>query len=428
MVKDRFGNPHAPGLPYAHGAYIRSSKDDHVKLRHAWRFIEQRAREKGLGEVYNLSGLERRFEASPDDAELLDDELAPALMIDRLEALALDHLGGDPGTHGIMALNRQTAAVLTATLVLVRPGETVIGVSATGSHACIVRAAKRAGANFIDTVGLAAFEEALGESSNVTLVAMTRLAVSYEILSVRVIERIVDLAHRAGAKVLVDDAGGARVGPAVFDQPKMLELGVDVGSTGLDKYGTVGPRIGLLGGQREIVDEIRALAFELGVEARPMLYPAIVRSLEQYDPARVRELVASTKEVIGALKKRLGNRITETPVIARLDGEDILEIAMERAGLTERPVVPVEASAGLAMLLLRDYGVLTVHFAGLPPGTSSMLIKFMPPETLARFGGAERFADAVDRSLDRLADVIGDPAAFRSLLFGEAIEPPAVDK
>jgi L-seryl-tRNA(Ser) seleniumtransferase len=122
--------------------------------------------------------------------------------------------------------------------------------------------------------------------------------------------------------------------------------------------------------------------------------------------------------VIAALKKRLGNRITETPVIARLDGEDILEIAMERAGLTERPVVPVEASAGLAMLLLRDYGVLTVHFAGLPPGTSSMLIKFMPPDTLARFGGGERFADAVDRSLDRLADVIGDPAAFRNLLFG----------
>ena len=153
-----------------------------------------------------------------------------------------------------------------------------------------------------------------------------------------------------------------------------------------------------------------------------MLYPAIVRSLEQYDPARVRELVATTREVIAALKKRLGNRITETPVIARLDGEDILEIAMERAGLTERPVAPVEASAGLAMLLLRDYGVLTVHFAGLPPGTSSMLIKFMPPETLARFGGAERFADAVDRSLDRLADVIGDPAAFRNLLFGEAID------
>ncbi len=73
------------------------------------------------------------------------------------------------------------------------------------------------------------------------------------------------------------------------------------------------------------------------------------------------------------------------------------------------------------MLLLRDYGMLSVHFAGLPPGTSSMLIKFVPPETLTRFGGAERFADAIDRSLDRLAEVIGDPAAFCNLLFGEAI-------
>ena len=421
MNTDRFGNPHAPGLNYAHGEYIRSSKDDHAKLRHAWRFIEQRAEKTELSDIYNLSGLERRFDVSPDDGGLLDDDLAPAFMIDRLDALALDHLGGDPAMHGIMALNRQTAAVLTATLVLVRPGETVIGVSATGSHPCIVRAAERAGANFIDTVGLASFEKAVGEAGKVALVSMTRLAVSYEILSVKEIERIVDLAHGVGAKVLIDDAGGARVGPAVFDQPKMLGLGVDVGSTGLDKYGTVGPRIGLLGGHREIVEEIRALAFELGIEARPMLYPAIVRSLEQYDPDRVRQLVATTKEVIAALKKRLGNRITETPVIARLDGEDILEIAMERAGLTERPAVPVEASAGLAMLLLKDYGILTVHFAGLPPGTSSMLIKFVSPETLARFGGAESFADAIDRSLDRLAEVIGDSATFRNLLFGEAI-------
>ena len=420
MAKDRFGNLHAPGLPYAHGEFIRSSKDDHVKLRHAWRFIEQRAKEKGLSDIYNLSGLERRFDALPEEAELLDDELAPALKAEQLNKLALDHLGGDPAVHGIMALNRQTAAVLTATLVLARPGETMIGVSATGSHPCVIRAAKRAGANFTDAIGLASFEKALAESPKVALVSMTRLAVSYEILSVKEIERIVDLAHGVGAKVLVDDAGGARVGPAVFDQPKMLDLGVDVGSTGLDKYGTVGPRIGLLGGRREIVDEIRTLAFELGVEARPMLYPAIIRSLEQYDPARVRELVATTKVVTAALKKRLGNRISETPVIARLDGEDILEIAMERAGLSERPMMPVEASAGLAMLLLRDFGVLTVHFAGLPPGTSSMLIKFMSPETLVRFGGPERFADAVEQSLDRLAEVIGDAAAFRHLLFGEA--------
>jgi L-seryl-tRNA(Ser) seleniumtransferase len=419
MPEDRFGNPHAPGLPYARGEFIRDSRDDHAKLRHAWQFIDRRVAEGGLDEIYNLSGLERRFEAPDDGLKLLDDELAPALMSGRLNALALDHLGGDAAKHGIMVFNRQTAAIMMATRVLAGPGQTVIGVSATGSHPCVIRGAKYAGADFIDTIGIGQFEKAMNETENVALVSMTRLAVSYEILGLKEIEKIVKLAHDAGARVLVDDAGGARVGPAVFDQPKMLELGVDVGSTGLDKYGTIGPRVGLMGGERELVEEMRALAFEFGVEARPMLYPAVVHSLEQYDPARVRALVASTQEVAKVLKKRLGNRITETPVIVRLDGEDILEIAIERAGITDHPVLPIEAMAGLAMLLLRDYGVLTVHFAGLPPGTSAFLIKFMPPETLARFGGPERFADAVDTSLDRLADVIGDPKAFRALLFGD---------
>ena len=418
MNKDRFGNLHTPGLPYAHGEYIRDSRDDHTKLRNAWRFIAARVEEKGLAEIFNLSGLERGYETSADNLIPMDDELAPAVLSGRLNELALDHLGGNADVHAIMPFNRQTAAVMTATRVLTQPGSTVIGVSATGSHPCVVRGAKYAGTDFIDTLGLAAFEEALAKTENVQLVSMTRLAVSYEILSVKDIERIVRLAHDAGAKVLVDDAGGARVGPAIFGQPKMLELGVDVGSTGLDKYGTIGPRIGLLGGTKGMVEKMRAVAFEIGVEVRPMVYAGIVHSLEQYSDARVVELVETTKEVTAAIKKRLGNRVTETSVIARLDGEDILEIAMERAGIKDRPAMPIEASAGLAMLMLRDYGVMTVHFAGLPPGTSAMLIKFMPPETLDRFGGAEKFADAVDTCLDRLADVIGDEAAFRELLFG----------
>ena len=361
-------------------------------MRQAWRLIAAREKSHGLDAVYNLSGLDRRYEAPPETYPLMDDELAPALMGGRLEELALDHLGGNPATDGIMVFNRQTAAILTATLVLVEPGQTVIGVSTTGSHLCVVRAAQRVGAVFIDTLGLAAFEEALAAADDVALVSLTRLAVGYEILSLRNIEKIVGLAHDKGARVLVDDAGGARVGPVIFDQPKMLELGVDVGSTGLDKYGTIGPRVGLMGGRRELVEKMRALAFELGVEARPMIYPAIVHSLEQYDPARVRELVDTTKDVIVAVKDRLGNRVTETPVMARLEGEDILEIAIERAGLKDRsPIVPIEASAALSMLLLRDYGVMTVHFAGLPPGTSALLIKFMAPEnaaTLRRRGKA----------------------------------------
>ena len=418
MTTDRYGNTHTPGLPYAHGDIIRDSRDDHAKLRNAWRFINARTQEMGLDRIYNLSGLERGYQAPADDPTPMDDELAPALMSGRLTELALDHLGGDPDVHDIMPMNRQTAAVMAAMRVLTEPGCSVIGISATGSHPCVLRGASYAGTKFIDTLTLSDFERALKDTENVQVVALTRLAVSYEILNIKDIERVVRLAHDQGAKVVVDDAGGARVGPAIFGQPKTLELGVDVGSTGLDKYGTVGPRIGVVGGIKSIVEKIRALAFEIGAEARPMIYPGIVQSLEQYDPARVVELVDTTKQVTGALKARLGNRVSETPVIGKLDGEDIMEIAMERAGLTDNPVVPIEALAGLAMLLLRDFGIMTVHFAGLPPGTSAMLIKFMPPETLDRFGGPEKFADAVNQCLDRLADIIASPAAMRELLYG----------
>jgi L-seryl-tRNA(Ser) seleniumtransferase len=78
--------------------------------------------------------------------------------------------------------------------------------------------------------------------------------------------------------------------------------------------------------------------------------------------------------------------------------------------------VPIEATAALAMVLLRDHGVLTVHFAAVPPGTAALLLKFVPPETLERFGGSTAFARAVDESLDEVARVLSRPGELLDLL------------
>jgi len=247
---------------------------------------------------------------------------------------------------------------------------------------------------------------------------LTRLAVTYDLLPLEAIETIVRLAHDKGALVYVDDAGGARVGPAGFGQPRTLELGVDIGATGLDKYGTKGPRFGLLAGRKDLVGRIRVKGFEFGMEARQMLYPAVVRTLEQYDPARVRALIATTKQIAGELRPLLGNRLRETPTTVQIGADDILEIAMERGGLHEASVVPYEASAALSMLLLRDHGMLMVHFVGVPPGTADLLIKFVPPETLEQFGGARKYADAVNASLTTLGELLRDPESIRDLLLG----------
>jgi L-seryl-tRNA(Ser) seleniumtransferase len=154
------------------------------------------------------------------------------------------------------------------------------------------------------------------------------------------------------------------------------------------------------------------------MEARQMLYPAVVRTLEQYDPARVHALIATTKEIAEELRPLLGNRLRETPTTVQIAGDDILEIAMERGGVGEAPAVPYEASAALSMLLLRDSNMLMVHFVGVPPGTADLLIKFVPPETLQRFGGARKYAEAVDASLTTLGVLLREPARLRELLLG----------
>src|SRR5271165_4720886 len=184
---------------------------------------------------------------------------------------------------------------------------------------------------------------------------MTRLAVTYDLMPVPAIRTAVQLAQDKGAIVYMDDAGGARVGPAAFEQPRMLELGVDIGATGLDKYGTKGPRLGLLAGRRDLVAKIRAKGFEFGMEARQMLYPAVVRTLEQYDPGQVQALIATIKKIGGELRPLLGNRLRETPTTVQLPADDILEIAMDRGEVSAPPIVPYEASAALSMLLLKDY-------------------------------------------------------------------------
>src|SRR5690349_148292 len=89
---------------------------------------------------------------------------------------------------------------------------------------------------------------------------------------------------------------------------------------------------------------------------------------------------------------------------------------MERGGVNEATVVPYEASAALSMLLLRDHNMLMVHFVGVPPGTADLLIKFVPPETLERFGGAQKYAAAVDSSLTKVGQLLREPHRLRAYL------------
>ncbi|PIW25711.1 MAG: hypothetical protein COW30_18750 [Rhodospirillales bacterium CG15_BIG_FIL_POST_REV_8_21_14_020_66_15] len=430
MTKDRFGNEYAPGVPYARGEILSSTSDDLAKLRAAWALI--RGREARGEATVNASGLERCMSVEPGEERLLDDELAAALLTDELKELGLKMFGGDADRHDVMVTNRLTAGLLVAADVVVPEGSRVIGFSPTYSHPAVQRAVKHARATFTDLTDIEELEAALAADPKPGALFLTRLAVSYQILDEADLRRAVDLAHGRGIPVIVDDAGGARVGPACFGHPRTLELPVAVACTGLDKYGTLGPRLGLIGGDKDVVARMRARAYEMGIEARAMLYPQVVRSLKYYSDDKVRDLVDCTMTVRDAVVERLGaDRVHVTPVTAQLKAEDILEMAMARSGINEAPrssypCVPYEATAALAMLLLRDHGILTVHFAGIPPGTSALMLKFISPEVLEAVGGAAAFAEAVDASIGRLGEIIADKGALTRLLKGAEAAVPRV--
>src|SRR5215467_13154722 len=169
MATDRFGHPHAANLPYARGSILATTEDDFRKLQRAWAVIRERAPDA----VFIFTGLEHSLPISSGELRFADDELAPALYFEQLRSLALAHLGGSPDRDDVAVFNRMTGATLATHLTLVKPGEVVIGVSASHSHPSVIRAAKHAGANFIDTTGFDAFAETLARHPKVALVDMT---------------------------------------------------------------------------------------------------------------------------------------------------------------------------------------------------------------------------------------------------------------
>src|SRR5438552_4229066 len=195
MEKDRFGNEHAPGLPYARGRLLASTEGDFERAGQAWRVIEARVTARGPDSIYNFSGLEHGLPLTPEELPIADDFVAPALYFERFRAAALDHLGGSPTRHDAALFSRLTGATYATHLTLVKPGEVVVGISPSHSHVSVVRAVAHAGAKFIDTRSLTELTDALEREPAVSLVVLTRLAVTYELMPVETMRAAVCVAH-----------------------------------------------------------------------------------------------------------------------------------------------------------------------------------------------------------------------------------------
>src|SRR2546423_7761176 len=99
MLRDRFGNEHAPGVPYARGKVLTGTEDDFRKVRQAWRHIETHVAAGGPPALINFSGLTNRPPLEPPALPFPDDLLPPPPFADKFTQATPAHFRGRPPPH-----------------------------------------------------------------------------------------------------------------------------------------------------------------------------------------------------------------------------------------------------------------------------------------------------------------------------------------
>ena len=415
---DRFGNPFDPIVRYARGAILKGTDEEIARMLLARRLVGDHVRKGGKDSVYDLSGMNRGGGITAEDVPHLTSHVPFFEHFEGgTEPLALKHMGGDPARHSALILNRVSAANFIALTTLLKPGDKVYAFAPAGgsSHPSTVRPIAMAGATLAEFHGYADLRKAW-DAGAPRILLITPISASKRHIPFEEFKQALALPRAANTLVYVDDAHMAsRV--AFFDEPRSFQVGaVDIAVCSADKH-VAGPRAGVLVGRKDLVTAIGSRAYELGLEAQAGQYVGVANALRNFDPRSVKEagelakrLVLVLAEKYGATRAYLGG-----PGVS-IGGDDVIDIALERAGSKAKPkLVAVEAAGLVAMEMLEKDGILTIGAVAMP-GSAPVVRLMMYPDG-PRLGIA-RIAASLDRAVDRLSKVVLDPEAARKQLLG----------
>ncbi|MEO0748676.1 MAG: aminotransferase class I/II-fold pyridoxal phosphate-dependent enzyme [Pseudomonadota bacterium] len=417
MTHDRFGNPLDPSVGYARGAILSSSAAEIRRLRHAQSIAAQVVAERGIEAIAIFTGNPRYFPVKPDDLSALCEEwVGPGLFADEMTEAATQHFGGGD----TVAITNRTSAGIVAAILALSDGKPVVSVVPSGdrSHASVIRGCRLAGVALLEVEGQDDIEAAMQVCP--ALVIVTTVTSTLARLPDDQTRRAIDAGKAAGASVFMDEAYGARLRPVLHGGAQSLTMGADFAITNADKAGLSGPRAGILCGKSDPVLATLAKASELGQEARAPIAAGAMRSLQAFDPKDLRYEARDGQAIADALEGAwTAGTVHRSDLGPMLGEEDVLERVMAQAGRTRAAIVPAEATAAIAMILLRDHGVLTVNTHGAPGGRVSLRLK-PTAGALDTVGGAGNLTTALDAAIEEVAERIDDHDWFAQTLLGSS--------
>lgn len=383
---------------------VNNSLDEVKKRESAFRIIKKILEEKGRDSLFDVTGLSGGFIASKKELELLETYVGPAVFEDEIQIVGKEHLGGEK----VLPVNRTSAGILATVLALVGEGSHVAHFLADyPGHPSIPRSCALAGASYEEFIDINEF----AIPDNTSLVVITGSTMDLQVIDEDLFTQVISRAHEKDIPVLVDDASGARLRTAVFNQKRATDLGADLVVTSTDKL-MPGPRGGLMAGRAELIDEIKIKVNQFGLEAQPPLIMAMINGIKAYTPEVLRKSVSRKEEFYGLISKKY-EMFEKTPNGIKVQEANLanqLKVLNIETELSEK-----DCCFLWSMVLLKEEGIITIPAVGMPGASDTIRFDLSTKDVIDM--DLDVLQDKIGNSFDVFLDLVQKPEMAEKLIF-----------
>lgn len=383
---------------------VNNSLDEVKKRESALKIIREIINDGGRDSLYDVTGLSGGFIASEEDLNLLETYVGPAIFEEELQIVGKEHLGGEK----VFAVNRTSSGILASILALVEEGSHVSHFLAEfPAHPSIPRSCKIVGASYDEFIDI----EKFNIPENTSLVVVTGSTMDHKVIDEELFKEVIDMAHERDIPVLVDDASGARLRTAVFNQKKATELGADLVVTSTDKL-MPGPRGGLMSGREDLINEVKIKANQFGLEAQPPLILAMVNGIKNYTEENLLKAISKKDEFYDLLSKKY-EMFEKTPTGA-IVSEKSIRNQLNSLNI-ETELSQKDCCFLWAMILLKDFGIITIPAVGMPGASASIRFDLSAPDVIDM--EVDQLYEKVDSSIEEFLNLCQDVEKSKELIF-----------
>ncbi|MCR5026265.1 MAG: TIGR03576 family pyridoxal phosphate-dependent enzyme [Methanobrevibacter sp.] len=337
---------------------VNNSLDEVKKRENALSIIKDWVLNKSRSSLYDLTGLSGGFIASPSEIDLLETYVGPAIFEEELQEVGIEHMGGEK----VLALNRTSSGILATILAIVDENTNVVHYLAElPAHPSIPRSCALVNANYSETDNI----EEFSIPENTSLVVITGSTMDHKVIDLDNFKKVIEMAHEKDIPVMVDDASGARLRTAVFNQPKACDLGADIAITSTDKL-MPGPRGGLMAGRKDLIDEIKVKVNQFGLEAQPPAVLAMVNGIKNFKEDNLISSFARKDELFELLNENFNN-FKKSPTGVMITPESLANELDIEHNLSDEDVAFV-----FSFILLKEHGIITIPPVSMPGASATI--------------------------------------------------------